>query len=179
MLYRAHLARVDFRCTTLVVIGIDCIGSCKSTAIQLRPRWPIQLCWIFRQISFYSQNYCIKNKHTLQEMVALVLQFADNKLAVFKRFSLSQPPWGVRCLFIWLRNFWIVDRSQYTYIYKHIHCSKIYKQANYGYYSIHYPLHIFTYILFFYCYQYYKRLCSCYFFILEEMKTRCLQSIEQ
>jgi hypothetical protein len=30
MLYRVHLARVAFELTTIVVIGTDCIGSCKS-----------------------------------------------------------------------------------------------------------------------------------------------------
>ena len=30
MLYRVHLARVGFELTTLVVIGTDCTGSCKS-----------------------------------------------------------------------------------------------------------------------------------------------------
>ena len=30
MLYQAHLTWVGFKLTTLVVIGIDCIGSCKS-----------------------------------------------------------------------------------------------------------------------------------------------------
>ena len=30
MLYRVHLARMEFELTTLVVIGTDCIGSCKS-----------------------------------------------------------------------------------------------------------------------------------------------------
>jgi hypothetical protein len=30
MLYRVHLARVGFELTTLVVIGTDCISSCKS-----------------------------------------------------------------------------------------------------------------------------------------------------
>jgi hypothetical protein len=30
MLYRVHPARVGFKLTTLVVIGTDCIGSCKS-----------------------------------------------------------------------------------------------------------------------------------------------------
>ena len=29
MLYRVHLTRVGFKLTTLVVIGTDCIGSCK------------------------------------------------------------------------------------------------------------------------------------------------------
>ena len=29
MLYRVHLALVGFELTTLVVIGIDCVGSCK------------------------------------------------------------------------------------------------------------------------------------------------------
>ena len=31
MFYRVNLARVGFELTTLVVIGTDCIGSCKST----------------------------------------------------------------------------------------------------------------------------------------------------
>ena len=30
MLYPVHLARVGFKLTTLVVIGTECIGSCKS-----------------------------------------------------------------------------------------------------------------------------------------------------
>jgi len=30
MLYRVHLARMGFELATLVVIGTDCIGSCKS-----------------------------------------------------------------------------------------------------------------------------------------------------
>ena len=30
VLYRVHLARVGFKLTTLEVIGIDCIGSCKA-----------------------------------------------------------------------------------------------------------------------------------------------------
>jgi hypothetical protein len=30
MLYRVHLARTGFKLTTLVVIGTDCTGSCKS-----------------------------------------------------------------------------------------------------------------------------------------------------
>jgi hypothetical protein len=30
MLYRVHLARVGFELTTSMVIGTDCIGSCKS-----------------------------------------------------------------------------------------------------------------------------------------------------
>ena len=30
MLYRVHLAWEGFKLTTLVVIGTDCIGSCKS-----------------------------------------------------------------------------------------------------------------------------------------------------
>ena len=30
MLYRVHLARMGFQPTTLVVIGTDCKGSCKS-----------------------------------------------------------------------------------------------------------------------------------------------------
>ena len=30
MLYWVHLARAGFKLTTLVVIGNDCIGSCKS-----------------------------------------------------------------------------------------------------------------------------------------------------
>ena len=30
MLYRVHLARVEFKLTALVVIGTDCIDSCKS-----------------------------------------------------------------------------------------------------------------------------------------------------
>jgi hypothetical protein len=30
MLYRVHLAWAEFELTTLVVIGTDCIGSCKS-----------------------------------------------------------------------------------------------------------------------------------------------------
>jgi len=29
-MYRVHLARVGFELTTLVMIGTDCIGSCKS-----------------------------------------------------------------------------------------------------------------------------------------------------
>ena len=30
MLYQVHLTRAGFKLTTLVVIGTDCIGSCKS-----------------------------------------------------------------------------------------------------------------------------------------------------
>ena len=30
LLYRVHLVRVEFELTTLVVIGTDCTGSCKS-----------------------------------------------------------------------------------------------------------------------------------------------------
>ena len=30
ILYRVHLVRVEFELTTLVVIGTDCTGSCKS-----------------------------------------------------------------------------------------------------------------------------------------------------
>jgi hypothetical protein len=30
MLYRVHLVRAGFELTALVVIGTDCIGSCKS-----------------------------------------------------------------------------------------------------------------------------------------------------
>ena len=30
MLYRVHLALAGFELTTLVVLGTDCIGSCKS-----------------------------------------------------------------------------------------------------------------------------------------------------
>ena len=30
MLYRVHLTRAGFELTSLVVIGTDCIGSCKS-----------------------------------------------------------------------------------------------------------------------------------------------------
>ena len=38
MLYRAHLVWVEFELTTLVVIGTDYIGSCKSNCIRSRPR---------------------------------------------------------------------------------------------------------------------------------------------
>jgi hypothetical protein len=37
MLYRVHLAMNDFELATLVVMGTDCIGSCKSTTIRSRP----------------------------------------------------------------------------------------------------------------------------------------------
>jgi hypothetical protein len=30
ILYRVHLARAGFHLTTLMVIGMDCIGNCKS-----------------------------------------------------------------------------------------------------------------------------------------------------
>ena len=42
MLYRVHLTRAGFELTTLVVIGIDCIGSCKSnfnTTITKTPQY--------------------------------------------------------------------------------------------------------------------------------------------
>ena len=41
MLYRVHLAWVGFELTTLVVIGIDCIGSLKSNyhTITTTPLW--------------------------------------------------------------------------------------------------------------------------------------------
>jgi hypothetical protein len=44
MLYRVHLAWVEIELTTLVVIGIDCIGSYKSNyTIRSRPRRPLFL----------------------------------------------------------------------------------------------------------------------------------------
>ena len=41
MLYRVHLAWAGFELTTLVVIGTDCTGSCKS--IRSRWRQPLHL----------------------------------------------------------------------------------------------------------------------------------------
>jgi hypothetical protein len=38
MLYRVHPARVGFQLITLVVIGIECIGSLNLTTIRSRPR---------------------------------------------------------------------------------------------------------------------------------------------
>jgi hypothetical protein len=37
---RVHIAMSRLELTTLVVIGTACTGSCKSTTIQSRPRWP-------------------------------------------------------------------------------------------------------------------------------------------
>ena len=39
MLYTSPWSK--FELTTSVVIGTDCIGSCKSTTIQSWPRWPL------------------------------------------------------------------------------------------------------------------------------------------
>ena len=42
MLYRVHLTWEEFELTTLVLIGIDCIGIIiKPTAMQSRPRLPL------------------------------------------------------------------------------------------------------------------------------------------
>jgi hypothetical protein len=35
MLYRVHLARVEFELSTLVIIGTDCIGSYKSNYLPI------------------------------------------------------------------------------------------------------------------------------------------------
>jgi hypothetical protein len=52
MLYRLHLAWMGFELTTLVVIGTDCIGSCKSnyhtitTATAPHSTWTVIVCII-------------------------------------------------------------------------------------------------------------------------------------
>jgi hypothetical protein len=40
MLYRVHLAMNGFELTTLVVIGTDCIGSCKSNYYTITTTTP-------------------------------------------------------------------------------------------------------------------------------------------
>ena len=42
-LYQVHLVWTRFKITTLMVIGTDCIGSCKSNyhAITTTPQWPL------------------------------------------------------------------------------------------------------------------------------------------
>jgi hypothetical protein len=58
MLYRVHLVWAGFKLTTLVVIGTDCIGSCKSnyhtittTTASLIPKW-----WLTPSSLFYRTN---------------------------------------------------------------------------------------------------------------------------
>jgi Ca2+/Na+ antiporter len=43
MLYRVHLAMNEFEFTTLVVIGTDYIGSCKSYYHTITTRRPLEL----------------------------------------------------------------------------------------------------------------------------------------
>ena len=47
MLYRVHLAWAGFELTTLVVIGTDCIGSCKSNYHTITPTMSLEIVFIF------------------------------------------------------------------------------------------------------------------------------------
>jgi hypothetical protein len=57
MLYRVHLAWTGFE-LTLVVIGIDCICSCKSNYIRSRPRRPSSI-WKYPFPKFAAVSYQI------------------------------------------------------------------------------------------------------------------------
>ena len=68
MLYQVHLAMSRIKLKTLVVIGTDCIGSCKSNyhtfgEIRLRSYWPIEnhIChvniYFVMKLTFYFREY--------------------------------------------------------------------------------------------------------------------------
>jgi hypothetical protein len=62
MLYRAHLAWDGFELTTLVVIGIDCIGGfINPTAIRSRSRRPLGMIWKFSHSFMIGINILIFN----------------------------------------------------------------------------------------------------------------------
>ena len=61
MLYRVHLARAGFELTTFVVIGTDCIGSCKSnyhttTTLHSCEEYNHRCWYLIRRLYFYSNN---------------------------------------------------------------------------------------------------------------------------
>jgi hypothetical protein len=63
LLYRVHLVRVEFELTTLVVIGTDCTGSCKSNYQMITTMTHIHL-WSAKQdtsktISTHTRTFCI------------------------------------------------------------------------------------------------------------------------
>jgi hypothetical protein len=61
MLYRAHLALAGFKLTTLVGIGTDCIGSCKSnyhtiTATILSRGNETEFGWTYKNIVSFQKS---------------------------------------------------------------------------------------------------------------------------
>jgi hypothetical protein len=85
MLYRVHLAWAGFELTTLVVIGTDCIGSCKSnyhtmtttTSPHCTIEIPNKLIWLFLielyfQVSTYYFNSFIVYNIFFQFLLSIV-----------------------------------------------------------------------------------------------------------
>ena len=67
IMYRVQLVRVEFELTTLVVIGTDCTGSCKSnyqtittmTALQVYILYDYELYIVFSMLPIYRLYSCI------------------------------------------------------------------------------------------------------------------------
>jgi len=56
MLYRVHLARAGCKCTTSVVIGTDCIGSCKFNYHAITATTAPKSTFVFQRIVHNSFN---------------------------------------------------------------------------------------------------------------------------
>ena len=81
MLYRVHLAWGGFKLITLVVVGSDCIGSCKSnyhtitttTASNGWKKIDVQLIWPFYQCNIQNMSKRIQLKAQPCQLVLLLV----------------------------------------------------------------------------------------------------------
>jgi len=62
----AHIPWSRFELTTSVVIGTDCIGSCKSNYHTITPQWPLIQSRDTDNIGYNTQNEDKQNKSTTQ-----------------------------------------------------------------------------------------------------------------
>ena len=75
-MYRVHLSRAVFELTTLVMIGTDCIGSCKPNNHTIMFKTPIYL-----SIKYYFTEDAIHKYKFGQSTITTLLKTTTNDLS--------------------------------------------------------------------------------------------------
>ena len=99
MLYRVHLAMTGFEPTTLVVIGIDCRGSCKSNCHTITTKtipYIIERKWTLVNIQIKKKGYkiiCHKDRGEINFTKFKWYFFLKSKLHIFGRVNICFQEW--------------------------------------------------------------------------------------
>ena len=89
MLYRVHLVWAGFKLTTLVVIGTDCIGSCKSNYHTIKTASLILKWWLMPSSLFYRTNVIHIRKSVARRLNILCIKLNITIWRSFQQHSLS------------------------------------------------------------------------------------------